>query len=125
MGLTIENDAYHMILILNHNYPYDEVVKEINEVIIRNRVRRLVLYVVSPEGRPAYLERLRTTLTSIIHCSLIVRYGGSIVDDLIKLVKSYPKEFMTALISSDAQGFKEVLDEAGINYKLLGVTTYT
>ncbi len=124
MCLAIERGAYHVILILNYDYLNDEVINKVNEVMIHNNVRKLVLHVISSEGRPTYLEKLRTVLSSTFPYSLVVRYWGSTVDDLVKIIKLYRNESMIALVSGDAQEFKGVLEGFSINYELLGVRAY-
>lgn len=124
MNLRIEDDAHHLILILNHDYLEGSAIREINNLILNSKVRRLVVHVVSPDGRPNYLEKLKPILTSIMSCSLVVRYEGYTKEDLRNLLKSQKRDNTTVLMSNDDRGFKEVLQELGFNYKFLEGVNY-
>lgn len=117
--MLIEDDAYHVVLILNRDYLRDDVVSEVNNVVVGRGVRRLVIHVVSPDGRPKYFKWLRSILSSLISCSLVVRYEGSSKEDLTNLLRSLRSDTTSILV--DDQGFEEALREIGFNYKFLGV----
>ncbi|MEM0362158.1 MAG: hypothetical protein QXH57_03700 [Sulfolobales archaeon] len=122
MGLLIEEGAYHVILILSRDYLGDSVVGEVNNLVVGRGVRRLVIHVISPDGRPKYFEWLRSILSSLISCSIVVRYEGSSKEDLINLLKSLRND--TTLILVSDQEFEGVLRELGFNYKFLGGVSY-
>ncbi|MEM4520082.1 MAG: hypothetical protein QXD94_06565 [Sulfolobales archaeon] len=122
MNLPIEDDAHHLVLILNHDYLGSSVIDEVHDLIVNSRVRRFIIHVISSDGRPKYLDKLRPILTSIMSCTLMVRYEGSTEEDFRNLINSLRRDNTTVLIvGGNGQVFEEVLHELGFKYKFLEV----
>lgn len=119
MSLLVEEGAYHVVLILNRDYSGDGVVSEVNNLVVSRGVRRLVIHVISPEGRPKYFKWLRSIISSLVSCSLVVRYEGSSKEDFTNLLRSLRSD-ATSILTDDHR-FEEVLQELGFNYKFLEV----
>jgi len=71
------------------------------------------IYVISPKGRPHYLEDLRSVIQGIIAYSLRISYAGSTTMDLRRIAEKLPRENTTYILASPSDGYREVLGEIG------------
>lgn len=117
MSLGVCGGAHHLVLVFGGvcGGVVLRALERVSELGVRG-VRRFVIHVVTPLPRPLYLEGLRPLLQSVISYTLVIRYCGSSVGDLGRLVgelANVPKDF---IVSSDLSEFAEFLKGLGIEY---------
>lgn len=115
--LNIESNAHHILVVLDDCNDLTELSGIVNELAVKKHLKRLVIHVMSSDGKPTYLSKLRSLLQSVVPYTLIVRFEGVAVEDLFKVIKRLPKDSLAVVCSSE---ITDKLDELGVEYVVLG-----
>ncbi len=115
----MERESHHVVLVLDIMLPENEVINAINDIIVERGVRRVVIHVLSSEGRPKYLEKLRRILPSLLNVSVMVKYAGSSQEDLVKLLGNLPKDAVDVLVGSTSLELDTLLEGLGVSHRFL------
>mgnify|MGYP000512913236 CR=1 FL=1 len=112
--LKIEENSKEIVLVVCDGISAVEAAMLANEVAKKTEKegkRRVLIYVISPLGRPEYFKVIRNVLLKNISLSVSVRYSGSKPKDLLELIKRLSGS--EVIVAGLCNEFIQVLDDVG------------
>jgi len=117
--LRIEVNSKEIVFVVCNSMSSIEATTLASKVIektIREGKHRVLIYVVSPLGRPKYFEVIRTVLQENISLSISIRYSGAKPEDLLELIRrlNKPDVFMVGpcrnfVQALNSKGYKNII----------------
>ena len=117
---TLENNAFHLILILNEGeVPAAKVIGEIRRKLASQNLWNATIHIISEIPSPLYFERIRDLILNNVRYSFVFRYAGRNTDDLIKLLKRLEGKPFEVILEKETPAYAEALKSLGIDYVVL------
>ncbi|WFO75098.1 hypothetical protein J4526_08500 [Desulfurococcaceae archaeon MEX13E-LK6-19] len=114
--MLFEENAFHVILVYNNGS--DSVattaLAKLYEIAVKG-YRRFIIHVISPMGKPYYVEKLRDLISNNIAYTLIIKYRGPNVEDLASLAHEVKDKPHLVLVSHDMIEYYNVALTRGLS----------
>ena len=117
---TLENNALHLVLILNEGeVPSTKVIGEIRRKLTSQQLWNATIYIISNISTPLYFERIRDLILNNVRYSFVFRYAGKSQEDLTRLLNQLKDKPFEVILEKETPTYANVLKELGIDYILL------
>lgn len=114
--MLLEENSFHMILVYDNNSDNVSIkaLAKLYEVSAKG-YRRFVVHIVSPMGKPYYVEKLRDFIVNNIAYTLTIRYHGRSVEDLSRLARVVKNKPHLVLVPPDMDEYYKVALDHGLS----------
>jgi len=117
---TLENNAFHLVLILNEGkVPSAKVIGEIQRKLTSQQLWNATIYIISNVSTPFYFESVRDLILNNVRYSLVFRYAGKSQEDLVKLLNQLKDKPFEVILEKETPTYANILNEMGIDYIVL------
>jgi len=122
--LVIEGDSKEVIIVACGPAGDDGVLAaKVGMAVAKARKRRASIHVISPLGRPDYMEVVRPVIQGNIGITMCIRFEGESPEDLQRLVSRLGGEGADPavfLVGSGCEAYESLLRELGVPYESIG-----
>lgn len=113
-GLRIEQNSKKVVLVVCDRASSAEatmIADEIAKKTASKGKRKVLIYVISPLGRPEYFEAIRRVIQENIGLSMSIRYSGSKPEDILELIERLGNP--DVVVVGSCRNFIQALDNTG------------
>ena len=112
--IITERNAYEAVVVLaGKKIRIGEFLNNLVKASVERKTRNIVLNVVSALPRPKYLEVLRDLIQSNISYALTIKYAGSSIQDLRKLINE--RNLRDVYVDNPSSDVVRILNSFNIN----------
>ncbi len=110
-----DEKTFHLILVYNSDSHMGKAALVKMYEIAGKGFRKFAIYVISPLGKPYYIEKLRDLISNNIAYTLVIKYIGPSTNDLVSLANVLKDKPHLVLISPDMNEYYNTALIQGLN----------